>query len=236
MTAEDVQKELNAIANPEKEKLLQRYFKTGAGGYAEGDKFLGVMVPLQRNIAKKYRDLNLDEIKKLLSSKIHEYRFTALKILVLRYGKALEKDKAKIVAFYLKNKKNINNWDLVDTSAPYILGNWLINNDRSVLYELVKSKNVWDKRIAVVSTAFFIRNNDFKDTLRLAKILLIDKHDLIHKATGWMLREVGKRSEITLEKFLGENCQVMPRTMLRYAIERLPKQKQKYYLSAKAKK
>ncbi|MDD5152959.1 MAG: DNA alkylation repair protein [Candidatus Pacebacteria bacterium] len=233
MTASDVEKELRGIANREKAGLLGRYFKTGVGGYAEGDKFLGIMVPLQRNIAKKYSELPLGEIKKLLASDIHEFRFTALKILVLKYEKASEKDKARIVAFYLKNRKNINNWDLVDTSAPYILGGWLINNDRAVLYELVKSKNIWDRRIAIVSTAFLIRNNDFKDTLSLSKILLNDKHDLIHKAVGWMLREVGKRSEATLVKFLNENCAVMPRTMLRYSIEKFPKTKQKTYLSGK---
>ena len=233
MTADYVSKELNAIANPEKAKLLQRYFKTGPGEYAEGDKFLGIVVPLQKNIAKKYHELDLNEIQKLLSSNIHEYRFTALKILVLKYEKASQKDKKEIIKFYLKNKKYINNWDLVDTSAPYILSNWLLDKDRSVLYKLAVSKNVWDRRIAIISTAFFIKNGDFVDTFKLAKMFLSDRHDLIHKATGWMLREVGKKSESALEKFLNENCSAMPRTMLRYSIEKMPKSKQRIYLYAK---
>jgi len=234
MKSTDITKELKTLADPTKAKLLQRYFKTGKGEYAEGDKFLGIMVPQQRSVAGKYQELSLVEISKLLSSNIHEYRFTALAILVLKYKKADQKEKDQIAKFYLNNRKNINNWDLVDTSAPYILGNWLIDNDRSILYKLVVSKNLWDRRIAIISTFSFIRKSDFKDSLRLAEILLDDKHDLIHKAVGWMLREVGKKSESTLCEFLDRNYKIMPRTMLRYAIEKFEEDKRKRYLSKSA--
>ncbi len=230
MTATDLTTELNSLANPTKAAFLQGFFKTGKGQYAEGDKFLGITVPEQRKIARKYSSLELKELKQVISSPIHEHRLTALEILVMQYEKADEKDKGRIVSFYLQNRKHINNWDLVDLSAPYILGDWLVNNDRSILYGLVKSKDLWDRRIAVVSTYAFIRNNDYGDILRLAKLLMKDEHDLIHKAVGWMLREVGKRSEPVLEKFLDRNCKAMPRTMLRYAIERLPKDKRRKFL------
>ncbi|MFA5931864.1 MAG: DNA alkylation repair protein [Candidatus Paceibacterota bacterium] len=233
MNSVDVIKELKLLANPLKAKILQRFFKTGKGEYAEGDKFLGITVSAQRVVAKKYINLNLNDVRKLLVSGMHEHRFVALEILVFKYENAKEKEKGEIVKFYLKNKKNINNWDLVDTSAPYILGDYLLKQDRSVLYKLVKSKTLWDRRIAIISTFAFIRNNDFKDTLKLARILLPDKHDLIHKAVGWMLREVGKKSEPTLEKFLNENITNMPRTTLRYSIERLRDDKRKMYLSIK---
>ena len=230
MTEKDVKRELAAIANPAKAKSLQKYFKTARGEYAAGDKFLGITVPVQRKVAEKFQKLSLKEIKKLLRSGIHEERFTALNILVLKYEKSSEKERGKIVDFYLKNKKSVNNWDLVDTSAPYILGEWLLNKDKSMLCGLAKSKNVWDRRIAIVSTYPFIKNGDFKYTIRLAEMLVSDKHDLIHKATGWMLREVGKKSQTALEKFLDKNYATLPRTTLRYAIERFPKSKRKDYL------
>ncbi len=223
-------KDLKALADPAKADLLQRYFKTGKGQYGEGDKFIGITVPTQRKVAHKYIGMSLNEIRKLLESDIHEHRFTALEILNFKYEKTDQKEKAKIAAFYLKNRICLNNWDLVDTSAPYILGDWLVQNDRSILYELIKSKNVWDRRIAIVSTFAFIKNNDFEDSLKLAKLSLTDKHDLMHKATGWMLRELGKKSGKALEGFLDENYKTMPRTMLRYAIERMPKEKRKHYL------
>jgi 3-methyladenine DNA glycosylase AlkD len=231
MTEKDVKRELVNLANPTKAKSLQRYFKTARGEYAAGDRFLGISVPAQRKVALKYRELSLREIGKLLGSGIHEHRFTALNILTLKYKKASEKEKDKIANFYLKNTKHINNWDLVDTSAPYILGEWLLNKDKSMLCALAKSKNVWERRIAIVSTYPFIKNGDFKYTIRLAKTISSDKHDLIHKATGWMLREVGKKSQMSLEKFLLQNCAKLPRTTLRYAIERFPKSKRKDYLN-----
>lgn len=230
MSSSNVIKDLKSLSNPSKALLLQRYFKTGVGEYAEGDKFIGITVPLQRIVAKRYSTLVLGEVEKLLKSSIHEHRFTALEILNFQFEKADERGRDKIVKFYLRNKKYINNWDLVDTSASYILGSWLVDKDRSMLYKLASSKNLWDRRIAVISTQAFIKNNDFTDILKLARALMDDKHDLMHKAVGWMLREVGKKSVSTLEKFLNENGTKMPRTMLRYAIERFPESKRKEYL------
>ena len=230
----DVIEELNSVAKRIKPESSNKFFKTKEGEYGYGDVFIGISVPLQRSIAKKYVSLGLADIKKLLENKIHEYRSVALEILVFKYEKADKTEKEKIVAFYLKNKKYINNWDLVDGSAPYILGDSLIGKkDRSILYTLAKSKNIWERRISIVSTWMLIRNNDFKDTLLLSKMLLSDEHDLMHKAVGWMLREVGKKSEPTLVKFLDQNCTHMPRTALRYAIERFPENKRKEYLSKK---
>jgi 3-methyladenine DNA glycosylase AlkD len=224
-----IKKELNKLKNPKKAKLLSRYFKTGKGDYADGDIFLGIIVPLQREIAKKY-DLSLDDIDKLLKSRIHEHRLTALFILIKKYKKSDEKQKKEIVRLYLRNAKNINNWDLVDLSAPNILGDFLLNKDRKILYTLAKG-HLWEKRIAVLATFAFISNNDFKDCLKIAEILLKDKHDLIHKAVGWMLREIGKRDLKAEEDFLKRHCAAMPRTMLRYAIEKFDEKKRKLYLS-----
>lgn len=222
--------ELKHAANPSKVKILQRFFKTGKGQYGAGDVFLGIMVPIQREIAKKYTDLSLNDIQKLLKSKIHEHRLTALIILVTKYKKSNEAEKKIIYEFYLRNARTINNWDLVDTSAPYIVGQYLLDKNKAVLYKLAKSNNLWEKRIAILSTQAFIRAGKFDDTLKIAKILLKDKHDLIHKAVGWMLREVGNRSMIAEEKFLQKHYKAMPRTALRYAIEKFPKQKQEFYL------
>jgi 3-methyladenine DNA glycosylase AlkD len=230
MKAEEVKKEIKKFADPERAKNAQRYFKTGKGQYGYGDVFLGLSVPLQRKIAKKFEGLPLSEIKKLISSKIHEHRFIALIILLSQYQKGTASDKKSIVNFYLKNKKYINNWDLVDTSAPRILGDWFLNKEKSFLYKMAKSKNIWDRRIAILSTFWFIKHNRFEDSIKLARILLSDKHDLIHKAVGWMLREMGKRSETELEAFLDKNYRLMPRTMLRYAIERLPEKKRLYFM------
>ena len=229
--------EMQNLKNSKKAKILSRFFKTGKGEYGEGDNFFGINVPEQRKLAKKYYDLNLDEIQKLLSSNIHEYRMTALFILVDKYQKADNKE--EIVNLYLKNTKNINNWDLVDLTAPNILGNHLLLTskhsmqlpNRNILYSLANSNNLWEKRIAVLSTFAFIRNNQFEDSLKIAEILLKDKHDLIHKAVGWMLREIGKRDLKTEEAFLARHCSAMPRTMLRYAIEKFDERKRKFYLS-----
>ncbi len=232
-TSPSAVKELRAAADPVRAKLCQRYFKTGPGEYGAGDIFMGITVPVQRKIARRYQELGLKELAKLISSDLHECRFTALVILVSQYERAPEAERAKIVAFYLKNRKHVNNWDLVDTSAPYILGDWLMDKDRSILYTLVNSKTIWDRRIAVLATFMFIEKGDFKDSLRLAYLLMNDRHDLMHKAVGWMLREVGKKSRPTLEKFLCVHAGHMPRTMLRYAIERLPDKKRREYLSVK---
>lgn len=223
-----LKKDLLRLRNPEKARNLQRFFKTGKGEYGEGDKFFGIVVPEQRKVAKKYSDLTLGDLQELLNSKIHEYRLTALFILVAKFKKA--EKKKEIVDFYLKNTKNINNWDLVDLSAPNIMGEYLINREKGILYMLAKSKNLWERRIAVLATFAFIKKNNFEDSLKIAKILLNDKQDLIHKAVGWMLREVGKRDLKALESFLEKNCKRMPRVMLRYAIEKFPEEKRKTYL------
>lgn len=221
---------MKKLADPKRAKILSRFFKTGKGQYGEGDIFLGIAVPEQRKLAKKYFDISLDEIQKLLSSKIHEYRLTSLFILVDKYKKADEQGKKKTFDFYLKNTKNINNWDLVDLSAPNIAGDYLLGKDKSSLYKLAKSKNIWERRIAILSTFTFIRNNQFNDALKISEILLKDEHDLIHKAVGWMLRELGKRNQEIEEKFLRKYYKKMPRTMLRYAIERLPNNLKKEFL------
>ncbi|MEW6604780.1 MAG: DNA alkylation repair protein [Thermoproteota archaeon] len=228
MSARDVRNELKSLSDPEKAKILQRFFKTGPGQYGEGDIFVGVMVPKSRLVAKKFGDLPLEEIETLLKSKVHEERLVALLILIQKYARA--PDKKEIFDFYVLNANRINNWDLVDLSAPNILGAHLIERDRRLLYRLAKSDSVWERRMAIVATLCFIRNNDFADTLKIAEMLLQDTHDLIHKATGWMLREVGKRDLVVEEEFIAKHCRVMPRTMLRYAIERFPESKKRRYM------
>jgi 3-methyladenine DNA glycosylase AlkD len=233
MSLVSLRKEIKSVSNPDKAKFLQRFFKTGKGEYAEGDVFLGIVVPVQRQIAKKYKPLSFPELKKLITSKYHEERLIALLILVERFKKAKEDEKEKIVKFYLDNRKGINNWDLVDLSAPKILGEYLIDKDRNILFIFAKSNDLWEKRIAVLSTFTFIKNNDFNDALKIFEILLNDKHDLIHKAVGWMLREIGKIDLKTEENFLRKHYKAMPRTMLRYAIEKFPERKRKAYLEGK---
>ena len=225
-----LKKDLQRLKNPEKAKLLARFFKTGKGEYGEGDVFLGIMVPDSRKIAIKYKNLSFSEIKTLLNSKIHEGRLIALLILVNNYNNGGNKEKGKIFDFYLKNTKKINNWDLVDLSAHKIVGAHLIGKDKSILYKLVKSDNLWERRIAVIATFNFINNNKFDDSLKISRLLLNDKHDLIHKAVGWMLREIGKKNQSVEEKFLNKYYKKMPRTMLRYAIERFDENKRKFYL------
>lgn len=231
-TALNVEKALKKAGNKEKAKLLARFFKTERGEYAEGDKFLGVMVPVQRAIVKKFPDLALPEIKKLLYSPYHECRLTALLILADGYKKAAASEQKKIVSFYLLHLSQVNNWDLVDLSSWKILGNYLYEHKKSrqVLYRLAKSKNLWRRRVAIIATAYFIGRGDFTDTLKLSEMYLQDSHDLIHKATGWMLREVGKKSCPTLIGFLNKHAKHMPRTALRYSIERLPEKTRKHYL------
>ena len=225
-----IKKDLQKLKSPEKAKVFQRFFKTGKGEYGEGDIFLGLSVPETREISKKYIELNLNDIQKLLLSKIHEERLVALLILVEKYRKSNLEDRKAVIKFYLKNAKNVNNWDLVDLTADKILGNYLIDKDKSVLYKLSKSGNLWERRIAIISTFAFIKNNKFDDSIKVSEILLNDKHDLIHKAVGWMLREIGKRDEKKLLGFLDKYYKIMPRTMLRYAVERLDKKKKKIYM------
>ncbi len=226
-----IKQELKDLANSKQAQVLQRFFKTGKGEYGEGDIFIGVKVPQQREIVKRYLDIDLKEVEVLLKINIHEYRLTALLILVAKYNRADEKLKTKIYELYLKNTKHINNWDLVDLTAPNIVGDYLLDKPRNILYKLAKSKNLWEKRIAMLSCYAFIKNKETKDALKIAEILLKDKHDLIHKAVGWMLREIGKRVDQNIEeKFLKKFYRIMPRTMLRYAIEKFPEKKRQHYL------
>lgn len=229
---EDLKKELRAAVNPEKAVFLPQFFKAGPGEYAEGDKFLGVTVPAQRIIAKKYKDLPLKDLEKLLTSEWHEERLTSLLILVGRYKKSSEAEQKEIYDFYLNHTKNINNWDLVDTSAEYIVGPYLQDRPEKmgVLTKLAHSKDLWERRIAMLSTFDYIKKGNPVEALEIAEILLYDKHDLIQKAVGWMLREIGKRCDIQLLiEFLNEHYQTMPRTSLRYAIEHFsPETRQKY--------
>lgn len=233
--AKKVISELKKVSSLEKAKISSSFFKTAKGQYGEGDVFIGVTVPEQRKIAKKFAEMSLGEVQKLLQSKVHEHRFTALEILVRKYELAEDlKVKKKIVDFYLKNLKSVNNWDLVDTSAYCLLGDWLSDKkDRSILDKLSKSKNMWENRVAVVATYSFIKNDDFKDVLRFSEKFLEHPHDLMHKACGWMLREVGKRDTKALEVFLRKCYKAMPRTMLRYSIERFPEAKRQKYLKGK---
>jgi len=234
----ELEKVLKEKANPKKAQDLQRFFKTGKGEYGEGDVFLGIVVPEQRKIASEFKDITIDEIQELLDSKIHEKRMIGLFILIHKNNKASKEKnellKKQIFEFYLKNasKNNINNWDLVDLSAPNIVGNYLIDKDREILYELARSSNLWERRIAVLGTFIFIRLGEFDDSLKISEILLDDSHDLIHKAVGWMLREVGKRDVKVLENFLGIHYKKMPRTMLRYAIEKFPEDERKKWLNS----
>jgi 3-methyladenine DNA glycosylase AlkD len=229
----DARKELRKYANKEKARGLLGFFKTGPGDYAAGDIFLGVMVPCTRKVLKEFWDLPLADTLKLLRSKIHEERLLALFILVHQFNKADTKVKEKIYQAYLANTKFINNWDLVDLSAWQIVGGFLINKNKKILYKLAKSSLLWERRIAILATFAFIKIGKLKSTFAIAKLLLGDKEDLIHKACGWMLREAGKRNVRREEDFLRKNYKIMPRTMLRYAIEKLPKVKRKLFLQGK---
>lgn len=228
--------ELCKLSSRKKAQINSWFFKTGKGEYGEGDEFIGVSVPDVRAVAKWYIDLSFDEITKLLASPVHEERLLALIILTLQFDQPTHKAPAwqvrrrKIYQFYLKNTKHINNWDLVDVSAYKIVGAYLLDKPRAILDKLAKSKSVWERRIAIVSTFAFIRVGQCEDTLRIATLLHNDSHDLIHKAVGWMLREVGKRDVEVLEKYLKNTYKTMPRTMLRYAIEKLASSRRRAYL------
>lgn len=227
---QSVKTALLKYSSPERQAFLPKFFKTEKGEYAEGDLFIGVTVPEQRVIAKQFKDLPYSELKKMLADPYHEVRLVALLILTHRYEKADERGKKEAVDFYLSHLKGVNNWDLVDLSSYKILGDWLLKRDRKILYKYAKSTNLWERRIAMVSTFAFIRQGDLGDVFSIAELLLSDTHDLMHKAVGWMLREAGKRDVNALQFFLEKHRARMPRTMLRYAIERFPEQKRQQYL------
>ncbi len=230
-SAKEVHKALEAVVNAEKAAFFPRFFKSGPGEYGERDKFLGITVPNQRAISKQfYKELSIEQTIELLHSEWHEERLTALFILVLKFQKGNIEAQQEIVDLYLTNTKYVNNWDLVDSSAPYILGTWLLDKDRTILYKLAKSEHLWERRIAMVATLMFIRNSDLGDTLLLSEQLLGDKHDLMHKAVGWCLREVGKKDVVALTDFLDKYAATMPRTALRYSIEHLPESTRQHYL------
>jgi len=230
-TASQLSKALRAVADPAIAEHSQRFFKTGKGEYGEGDEFLGIRVPVLRKHAKKFSDIPIDQVKQLLESPFHEERLCALLLLVRKFASGDEQEQTAIYNLYLNNTRYINNWDLVDSSAHYILGPYLDNRDRQLLYELSDSSSLWERRIAIMSTLHFIRQNQFEDTLKIAVRLLRDEEDLIHKAVGWMLREVGKRKLVVEKAFLGALYKQMPRTMLRYAIEKFPEKERKRYLA-----
>lgn len=221
---------LREMAEPERAAKHQKFFKTGKGEYGEGDRFLGVRVPLIRKLVKEYRGLSLKESVVFLKSEWHEKRMFALLMMVDTFKRGDEKQRKRIYNLYMDSTSRINNWDLVDSSAPCIVGSWLFELDRTPLFNLVTSSNLWERRIAIIATQYFIRNNDFTDTLRIAENLLEDKEDLIHKAVGWMLREVGNRDIQIEEEFLKKHYRKMPRTMLRYAIEKFPEEKRQMYM------
>lgn len=235
MTAAAILDELRAAGSPEKAAHLSRFFKTGPGEYGEGDRFLGVTVPVNRAIAKAHIETPIDEIQRLVESEWHEARLCGLLILCYRYKrrKTAESEREEIVRFYLRNARHCDNWDLVDLTCRDILGEYLVNRDRSILYRLAGSDCLWERRIAMVSTWAFIHRDDFTDTLALAERLMGDPHDLMRKAVGWMLREVGKRDRATLTAFLEKHAADMPRTALRYAIEHYPEAERRYFMAMK---
>lgn len=226
----NIKAEFKKLNNPEHAAQLQKYFKTGKGEYAEGDLFLGLRVPEIRKIAKKYRQISVSETVEFLKSPFHEERLFSLLVLADLFREADEEEKRNIYELYLKNTRTINNWDLVDTSAGRIVGAYLFTRDKKPIYVLARSKNLWERRIAMMATSYFIAHNEFADTLKIAEMLLTDREDLIHKAVGWMLREVGKRYFEVEEHFLKEHYKDMPRTMLRYAIEKFPEEKRRSFL------
>lgn len=223
--------DLASLADPERAANVAGFFKTGKGEYGEGDRFLGITVPLQRKTALRYRDLPLREVARLLASPIHEHRFAALEILVAQYERPFREDREVIFQFYLQHTAGINNWDLVDTSAPYIVGEHLKTRSRDVLDTLAESSVLWERRIAIVSTLALIKTGEIEDTFRIARKLLSDKHDLMHKAVGWALRETGKVSRPALKAFLRKHYNLIPRTALRYAIEHFPPEQRKQILA-----
>ncbi len=230
MSVPEIQAKLRTLASAEHAQAAQWFFKTGPGEYGEGDQFIGVRVPDLRRLAKELRSTPLDDCLELLQSPIHEARALALMLLVHAFTKGDAAMKQKVYEEYLRHTDFINNWDLVDTSAPHIVGTYLFDKSRQPLYKLAKSQSLWERRIAIIATQHFIRQNDFADTLQIAKLLRHDRHDLIQKAVGWMLREVGNRDLAAEESFLQPHYKTLPRTMLRYAIEKFPEAKRQAYL------
>lgn len=231
----EVRRQLHALGDAQDAKFLQGFFKTGPGQYGEGDIFLGIRVPATRRLARLAQHLPRNEVRQLLRAKYHEERLLALLILVRQFERGDEPARREIFELYLREHRWVNNWDLVDLSAPNIVGTWLLERPRPMLAEWAASENLWQRRIAVLATAAFIRRGQFADTLALCEQLLADKQDLMHKACGWMLREVGKRDEAVLKGFLKQHAARMPRTMLRYAIERLPEAERARWLAVKKK-
>ena len=225
-----IKRDVRGKANPRQANINQRFFKTGIGEYGEGDQFLGLTVPESRVIAKKYRDCPLDQVAALLQSPMHEERMIALFILINQFVRGEKTARRNIFDIYLRHTHCINNWDLVDASADKIVGAYLSNRSTAILAKLAKSKSLWERRIAIIATLWFIRQGHYDETLKIARLLLRDPHDLIHKAVGWMLREVGKRDRVSEEQFLERHHKTMPRTMLRYAIEKFPEPLRKAYL------
>ena len=230
MTIRTIQKKLQQLGSEEKANVLRRFFKTGPGEYGEGDVFIGVSVPELRKLVKEYPDITIKESAQLLKSLVHEERMLSLLMLVAKYSKGNETVKKRIYNLYLQHTRFINSWDLVDNSAHHIVGNFLMDKSKAPIYRLATSKNLWERRIAILSTFYFIKHHNYSETLKLSKILLVDEQDLIQKAVGWMLREIGKRDIYTIETFLKKYYKRMPRTMLRYAIEKFPEPKRQNYL------
>ena len=225
--------EMKALADPMRAAHSQKFFRTGPGQYGAGDRFLGIRVPQVREVATRYRDLDLEEVHELLCNPLHEIRLLALVILVTQFKQTNQAVQKAIYDLYMQNRQWINNWDLVDLSAPTIVGGWLQSRSRATLSRLARSKSLWDRRISVLATFWFIRDGDFDDALSLAEMLLDDNEDLMHKAVGWMLREIGKRDRKVEESFLKLHYKKMPRTMLRYAIEKFPESLRQRYLQGK---
>lgn len=230
ITASQIRAALHKHADPRQASILRRFFKTGPGEYGEGDIFIGIKVPQMRSVARAFRLAPMNAVKELLKSPIHEERLLALVLLVEQYDKGDEKQRTTIFNVYIRHTKYINNWDLVDISAPHIVGRHLEARDRSMLVRLSQSPSLWERRIGIMATFWFIKKGDFSDVLMISEILLKDRNDLIHKAVGWMLRETGKRDSSVEEEFLKKHYKEMPRTMLRYAIERFPETKRQAYL------
>jgi 3-methyladenine DNA glycosylase AlkD len=233
VTASVIKARLKQLGDPVQAGLLQKYFKTGPGQYGEGDVFIGLRVPQVRALLREFRTISTEELLPLLQSPLHEERLFALLGLVREFENSDDTGKARVFSIYLEYTRHINNWDLVDCSAPRIVGGFLLERDREVLYRLAGSASLWERRIAIMATFIFIRYGQYEDSLRIARLLLHDREDLIHKAVGWMLREVGKRDMMAEEAFLKAHVREMPRTMLRYAIERFPEQTRRLYLEMK---
>lgn len=233
MSAEHIMSELNGLENPADAQFLQRFFKTGKGEYGEGDIFIGLRVPTTRQVSKKYKDLPIDELEKLLESPIHEHRLAAVIIMRHQMERANSVLRKSLYDMYLRRTDRINNWDIIDISCHKIVGGYLEEKNRAILYKLARFKQMWERRIAIVSTAHFISKNELDDTFKLAEILMKDKKDLMHKATGWMLREAGKKDEARLKEFLDKYASTMPRTMLRYSLERLHPADRAHYMKLK---